>query len=152
MTLVKRRLTFMPKLRHLALHTADPEATAAFYKKAFDMVEKGRTNSPLAEGIYLSDGTLNVAILRYRSPELAEKYGGSSALGMSHFGFWAEDIEQTRRQLREAGGQFIDTRDRATNATGFFEEKWRGPDGAIVGIKGHGGGGAGPPGQGETGG
>jgi catechol 2,3-dioxygenase-like lactoylglutathione lyase family enzyme len=135
----------MPKLRHLALHTADPEATAAFYKKAFDMVEKGRTNSPLAEGIYLSDGTLNVAILRYRSPELAEKFGGSSALGMSHFGFWAEDIEQTRRQLREAGGQFIDTRNHATNATGFFEEKWRGPDGTIVDITDQGWVGARPP-------
>jgi methylmalonyl-CoA/ethylmalonyl-CoA epimerase len=145
MTLVKRRLTFMPKLRHLALHTADPEATAAFYKKAFDMVEKGRTNSPLAEGIYLSDGTLNMAILRYRSPELAEKYGGSSALGMSHFGFWAEDIEQTRRQLREAGGHFIDTRDRNTNATGFFEEKWLGPDGLVVDITDKGWVGARPP-------
>ena len=135
----------MPKLRHLALHTNDPEATAAFYKKAFDMVEKGRTNSPLAEGIYLSDGTLNVAILRYRSPELAQKYGGSSALGISHFGFWAEDIEQTRKQLREAGGHFIDNRDHATTTTGFFEEKWLGPDGTVVDITDHGWVGARPP-------
>ena len=135
----------MPKLRHLALHTADPEATAAFYKKAFDMVEKGRTNSPLAEGIYLSDGTLNVAILRYRTSELAEKYGGSSALGMSHLGFWAEDIEQTRRQLREAGGQYIDNRDHARNTTGFFEEKWLGPDGTVVDITDKGWVGARPP-------
>src|SRR4030095_11017419 len=101
MTLVKRRIPLMPKLRHLALHTADPEATATFYKKAFDMVEKGRTNSPLAEGIYLSDGTLNVAILRYRSPELAKKYGGSEALGIRPFGFSAADIEKTRPQIRE---------------------------------------------------
>src|SRR2546427_9759371 len=113
----------MPKLRHLALHTADPEATAAFYKKAFDMVEKGRTNSPLAEGIYLSDGTLNVAILRYRTPELAEKYGGSLALCLSHFGFLAEGIEQTRRELREGGGQYIDKHRQSRNTTGRFEEK-----------------------------
>ena len=137
----------MPKLRHLALHTADPEATAAFYKRAFDMVEKGRTNSPIAEGIYLSDGTLNVAILRYRSPEEAVRYGGSSALGISHFGFWAEDIEETRRRLREAGAQYIDTRDHATTPTGFFEEKWRGPDGTVIDITDQGWVGALPPGK-----
>ncbi len=137
----------MPKLRHLALHTADPEATAAFYKRAFDMVEKGRTNSPIAEGIYLSDGTLNVAILRYRSPEEAVRYGGSAALGISHFGFWAEDIEETRRRLREAGAQYIDTRDHATTPTGFFEEKWRGPDGTVIDITDQGWVGALPPGK-----
>ncbi len=135
----------MPKLRHLALHTADPEATAAFYKKAFGMVERGRTDSPLAEGIYLSDGTLNMAILRYRSPELAKKYGGSTALSISHFGFWAEDIEETRKRLREAGAEFIDHRDHETTTSGFFEEKWLAPDGVVVDITDHGWVGARPP-------
>ena len=76
---------------------------------------------------------------------LAQKYGGSSALGMSHFGFWAEDLEQTRRQLREAGGQYIDNRDHARNTTGFFEEKWLGPDGTVVDITDKGWVGARPP-------
>jgi methylmalonyl-CoA/ethylmalonyl-CoA epimerase len=137
----------MAKLRHIALHTPDPEATAAFYKRVFDMVEKGRTNSPLAEGIYLSDGTLNVAILRYRSPEQATRYGGSSAFGISHFGFWAEDIEETRRRLREVGAQYIDTRDHVTTPTGFFEEKWSGPDGTVIDITDKGWVGALPPGK-----
>jgi len=135
----------MPKLRHLALHTADPEGTADFYKKVFDMVEVGRTDSPLAQGIYLSDGTLNVAILRYRSPEHAKRYGGSSAFGMSHFGFWAEDIEETRRRLREMGAQYVQARDYVTTPTGFFEEKWQGPDGTVIDITDQGWVGALPP-------
>jgi methylmalonyl-CoA/ethylmalonyl-CoA epimerase len=137
----------MPKLRHLALHTADPEATAAFYKRVFDMVEMGRTNSPFAEGIYLSDGTLNVAILRYKTPQDAERYGGSAAFGISHFGFWAEDIEETRRRLREVGARHIDTRDHAKTPTGFFEEKWKGPDGTVIDITDQGWVGALPPGR-----
>ncbi|MGI0014684.1 MAG: VOC family protein [Nitrososphaera sp.] len=137
----------MPKLRHLALHTANPEATADFYKRVFDMVEVGRTDSPFAEGIYLSDGTLNVAILRYRTSELAERYGGSSALGVSHFGFWAEDIEETRRRLRQAGAQYLERRDHDTAPTGFFEEKWKGPDGALFDITAEGWAGALPPGK-----
>ena len=50
----------MPKLRHIALATKDPEATAAFYCKAFDFKEVGRVgdrddpDNGLAWGIYLS--------------------------------------------------------------------------------------------------
>lgn len=135
----------MPNLRHLALHTANPEATAAFYKKVFEMVEVGRTNSPFAEGIYLSDGTVNLAILRYRTPELAQRYGGSSDLGVSHFGFWTEDIEETRRRLRQAGAEYVETRDHAVASTSFFEEKWKGPDGTLFDITDKGWVGALPP-------
>ena len=57
----------MAKLRHIALHTPDPEKTAEFYKQVFDMVEVGRTDSPIAKGIYLSDGTINLAVLRFKT-------------------------------------------------------------------------------------
>ena len=137
----------MAKLRHLALYTSDPEATAAFYKKAFDMVEVGRTNSSFADGIFLSDGTLNVACLRYKSPEAAARYGSSSKFGMSHFGFWVEDIEETRQRLRELGADYVDTRDPEAAPMGFFEEKWKGPDGTVVDITDQGWVGALPPGR-----
>jgi len=135
----------MAKLRHLALYTPDPEATAAFYKKAFDMTEVGRTKSSVADGIFLSDGTLNVACLRYKSPETAAEYGSSSRFGMSHFGFWVEDIEGTRRRLRELGAAFVDTRDPVAAPMGFFEEKWKGPDGTVIDITDQGWVGAEPP-------
>ncbi len=41
----------MAKLRHIALHTADPEKLAGFYSR----VEVGRNDSAVASGIYLSD-------------------------------------------------------------------------------------------------
>jgi catechol 2,3-dioxygenase-like lactoylglutathione lyase family enzyme len=31
----------MPKVGHLAVHTADPAATAEFYKRVFDMEQVG---------------------------------------------------------------------------------------------------------------
>lgn len=135
----------MAKLRHLALYTEDPEATAAFYKGAFDMVEVGRTDSSIAEGIYLSDGTLNVAVLHYRSKEGAAKYGSSAKYGLSHFGFWVDDMEGTRERLRGLGAQHVETRDPATVSTGFFEEKWKGPDGTVIDITDAGWAGALPP-------
>jgi catechol 2,3-dioxygenase-like lactoylglutathione lyase family enzyme len=135
----------MPKLRHLALYTADPEKTAAFYKDAFDMKEVGRTDSPFAEGIYLSDGTVNVAVLCYRSKELAAKLGGSSELGVSHFGFWVEDMETARKRLEDLGAQHVESRDPNSAPTGFFEDKWKGPDGTVFDITDHGWVGAQPP-------
>ena len=124
----------MAKLRHLALYTEDPEATAAFYKDAFEMFEVGRTDSSIAEGIYLSDGTLNVAVLHYRSKEGAAKFGSSSKYGLSHFGFWVDDMETARERLKELGAQHVEDRDRASNTTGYFEEKWKGPDGTVIDI------------------
>lgn len=135
----------MAKLRHFALYTGDPETTAAFYKKAFDMTEVGRTKSTFADGIFLSDGTLNLAVLRYKDPEAAAQYGSSSKFGMSHFGFWVEDIEGTRERLRELGAEYIDTRDPQAAPMGFFEEKWKGPDGTVIDITDQGWVGALPP-------
>ena len=63
----------MPKLRHVSLHTADPEKTGEFYKRVFDMVEVGRTDSKFAEGIFLSDGTINLSVVRFKTKEAADR-------------------------------------------------------------------------------
>ena len=135
----------MPKLRHIALHTPDPEKTAEFYKRAFDMVEVGRTDSPYAVGIYLSDGDLNLAVLRFKTERAADRGDGlGPVMGLHHFGFWCEDIELTRRKLVEAGAEPRERRvEDATTA--FFEEKWRGPDGVMIDIAAAGWRGARPP-------
>ena len=124
----------MAKLRHLALHSENPETAAEFYKRAFGMREISRkTDSPFTSlNIYLTDGTIHLAILKYRTAELARVYGGSEAYGISHFGFWVEDVEQTRKGLREAGSEYV--KGRAADQNVLFEEKWKGPDGVVFDI------------------
>ena len=125
----------MPKLRHIALHTPDPEKTAEFYKRVFDMVEVGRTDSPSAKGIFLSDGTINVSVVRYKTEEVADRGDGlDSAFGLHHFGFWVENEDETRRKLKEAGAEYRFTVDRED----FFEEKYKGPDAVMIDITGRG--------------
>lgn len=57
----------MPKLSHIAI-AEGPFTTAEFYKQAFDLTEVGRIE-PAGEGksygVFLSDGTLNMAVLRF---------------------------------------------------------------------------------------
>ena len=135
----------MPKLRHIAFHTRDVEGTAEFYKTVFDMHEVGRTDSPLATGIYLSDGDLNMAILNFKSEEAADRGDGMGPVfGLHHCGFWVEDIEQVRHKLEAAGATHRQNRD-ASATTSFFEEKWKGPDGVMLDIAEHGWAGARPP-------
>ncbi len=60
----------MAKIRHIALATKDPEKVANFYKAAFEMKEVGRAGPPNPKpgqvyGVYLSDGTFNMAILNF---------------------------------------------------------------------------------------
>jgi lactoylglutathione lyase len=136
----------MPKLRHIALHTDDPEQTADFYKRVFDMVEVGRTDSALAKGIYLSDGDLNVAVLRFKTVEAADRRDGLGPVkGLHHFGFWVEDIDEIRRRLVENGAEPREARAADAPSTTFFEEKYKGPDGVMIDVAEHGWQGARPP-------
>jgi catechol 2,3-dioxygenase-like lactoylglutathione lyase family enzyme len=133
-----RKEIVMTKLRHVALHTPDPEKTAEFYKSVFGLTEVGRTDSPLATGIYLSDGTINLAVLRFKTAEAADRRDGlGPVFGLHHFGFWVENPDETRRKLKEAGAEYRESR-AETATSSFFEEKYKGPDGVMLDITGQG--------------
>ncbi len=86
----------MPKLRHIAIAAEDPEAMAEFYKKAFDFKEVGRPNGFLADGVFLSDGTLNMAILKFKTDQLGK---GMDYRGIHHFGVLVEDVDAFSKKL-----------------------------------------------------
>lgn len=126
--------TAMPKIRHIALATNDPEATAEFYKKAFDFVEVERRESYLAKGIFLTDGTLNLAILKFRNEDQLGK--GLDYVGLHHFGILVDDVEEYTRRLESMGTPTFmkpPEGDKASN----FEIKFRGPDGVVFDIAEH---------------
>jgi catechol 2,3-dioxygenase-like lactoylglutathione lyase family enzyme len=122
----------MPKLRHIALATKDPEGTAEFYKRVFEMKEVGRTNTELAEGIYLSDGTINMAVLNFKTDQLGR---GMDYVGFHHVGFVVEDLEDFNERLSENGAELMQPR--PTSPTSFFEVKHRGPDGVVIDTSEH---------------
>jgi catechol 2,3-dioxygenase-like lactoylglutathione lyase family enzyme len=55
----------MAKLRHIAITVPDPQKAAAFYMRVFGMKKVGETDWVNARGVYLSDGTINLALLNY---------------------------------------------------------------------------------------
>ena len=81
----------MAKLRHIAIAAKDPDAMAEFYKKAFDFKEVRKSDGPLAYGYHLSDGTIDLAILRFKTDQIGK---GLDYTGLHHFGILVENVEE----------------------------------------------------------
>ena len=102
-----------------------PLSTARFYREAFEFEEVGRTDAPLGTAIYLSDGTLNIAIVRFKTDQLGR---GLDYVGLHHIGFVVADVDRASARLAELGAPCLVAR--PEKPKGFFEVKHRGPDGA----------------------
>jgi catechol 2,3-dioxygenase-like lactoylglutathione lyase family enzyme len=96
----------MARIKHIALVTDDPAKTAEFYKQQFGLTELYRRPSSTGEhGVWLSDGYIYFAILKYgegTAPKLGP--GQKSDLrGIHHIGFQVDDIVAKEAELKAAG-------------------------------------------------
>ncbi len=122
----------MARIKHIAIRTPDPEKTAAFYKEAFGLEEVGQARA----GVYLSDGYINLAILKSsdqgsgESPRDVPGYAG-----IDHFGFQVDDVEETCKNLETAGAKSMMHRvEIATGSQSYYEIKYRGPDNQVIDV------------------
>ncbi|MGH7848480.1 MAG: VOC family protein [Candidatus Binatia bacterium] len=125
----------MARIKHIAIRTTDPEGTSAFYREVFGLKQVGLGRS----GVYLSDGHINVAILRSRP----EKEAGNGKIGIEHFGFQVDDVDETLSKLGRFGGAPLTERvdvtpADASDAQFYYEIKCLGPDNQIIDISGSG--------------
>ena len=128
----------MPKLKHIALSTQDPEKTARFYIDVFGMKEIGKIDDPGTRGVFLSDGDLNLAILNFKNDVAAGAERGRAYSGIHHIGFQVEGLEAIAAKLAEAGAP---RRDDINQALGVghgryanVEVKYSGPDGVMLDV------------------
>jgi lactoylglutathione lyase len=109
----------MSKLRHVALVVSDPEKSAKFYEEAFGMTRCGTAR----RGIYLTDGTMNLALL---------KVEGNEKPGIFHFGMWVDELDEAEKVIQGAGGTYL--AGRPTSPNSFYECKYRDPDGIVFDV------------------
>ncbi len=123
----------MAKLRHIAIACDDVEKTAKFYENVFGMERVGATESSIADGIYLSDGVINLAILDYKTDEAAGRERGKDYVGVHHFGFWVDSLEDAEKTIEAHGGEFfLDLP--VDKESLYYEKKYRDPNGVIFDI------------------
>ena len=110
----------MAKLRHIAIIVPDPEEAAKFFEQAFDITRAGTAR----RGIYMSDGTINVALLKKETD--AEKNG------LYHFGMWVDDLDAAEKKVIDAGGKYL--AGRPTSPNSFYEAKYKDPNGVVCDL------------------
>jgi catechol 2,3-dioxygenase-like lactoylglutathione lyase family enzyme len=126
----------MVRIKHIAIRTPDPEKTANFYKEVFGLEEVGLARS----GYYLSDGHINLAILKSsdegsgESPRDVPGYAG-----IDHLGFQVNNLEEICQKLEDAGARATNQRvdmvhPSGTQAHSYYELKYRGPDSQIIDV------------------
>ena len=110
----------MAKLRHIAIIVPDPEQAAQFFEQAFDMKRCGVAR----RGIHVTDGTINVALLRKETDE--------ERIGVYHFGMWVDDLDAAEKKVVDAGGVYL--AGRPTSPNSFYEAKYKDPAGIVFDL------------------
>ena len=120
----------MARIKHIALSTDDPAKTAAFYKEVFGLKELRRKPADSgADGVWLTDGYIYFAILKFGSeetPDLGE--GPSTVRGVHHIGFYVDDMDEARGTIEAAD---------STECPGSTaaNRKYKGPDGLMIDMR-----------------
>lgn len=121
----------MARIKHIAIRTGDVEKTATFYKEAFGLRQVGLGQN----GIYLTDGHLNIAVLKFQTG----KNGEPLRLGIDHVGFQVEDVDAAVARINDLGGKSLTERTEVrrsdpTRAQSYYEIKCLGPDDQVIDV------------------
>jgi catechol 2,3-dioxygenase-like lactoylglutathione lyase family enzyme len=120
------------RIRHIAISVKDIDATADFYEKAFGLKRSPKSEGPTAYRVYMSDGEINLALLQYKSEVGSGLTNSSEFVGIHHFGFQCDDLEEQQKKIEAAGGEFFF--DLGDPDDDDFERKFRDPNGIIFDI------------------
>ena len=120
----------MARIKHIALATEDPVKTAEFYKEVFGLEELHRKPRDSGEdGVWLTDGYIYFAILKYGSedaPNLGE--GSSTVAGVHHIGFYVDDLDDACATFERAKGT-------ECPGSSAVNRKYKGPDGLMIDMR-----------------
>jgi catechol 2,3-dioxygenase-like lactoylglutathione lyase family enzyme len=94
------------RIRHVAFSVQDPWETAEFYKEALGLEEVTELDGALAEGVFLTDGVVNLALLKFKT-DAASQGTGKDFVGIHHIGFWVDDVVEQGKIVRNTGATWI---------------------------------------------
>jgi methylmalonyl-CoA/ethylmalonyl-CoA epimerase len=129
----------MLKIRHIALASDHPGKAADFYKATFGFKELRRfgldpsnpDEAPRPSGVFLTDGSINIAILKFNDDQLGK---GIDFTGIHHFGVVVDNVEHWMDKLEAMGLERVPYN---IPPNSHAEYKYRGPDGVVFDITGH---------------
>jgi len=130
----------MAKIKHIAIATQHEEETARFYVDVFGLTEIAKLDTPIVSGYFLTDGTINLAILHFKNDQVAGVERGKEWSGIHHIGFQVESLEEIAQKLAVAGSTPREDINRALGIGmegarhGNAEVRYSGPDGIMFDV------------------
>jgi catechol 2,3-dioxygenase-like lactoylglutathione lyase family enzyme len=125
----------MAKLRHIAINCDDMESDANFFKKAFELEEVSRVGTLQNGAIYLSDGVVNIALIKMSDPN----FPNFKLRGLNHIGFVVKDLPGAVARAEAAGAiSSLDPNAKTEGAGVTWEVKMKGPSGVDFDLSDHG--------------
>jgi lactoylglutathione lyase len=115
----------MSRIVHLALKVEDLERTTEFYQKVFGFVEMNTAKVRDHTSRHLSDGVLDVALIKYDAgTESAESKAAGEGPCIHHFAVEVESIAKAKKQIAKYGCEII-------SDPGVIPVKFRAPGGTV---------------------
>lgn len=117
------------KLRHIAITVSDLKKEAAFFESVFGFTKHSENDVAIS----LSDGVVNVTLLKFKTDEDAGDERGKDFVGIHHIGFVVDNPKEWAamdQRIKDNGGKFH-FEGRAGMAV---EVKYRDPHGIVFDI------------------
>ncbi len=117
----------MARIVHIAVKVDDLEKATEFYEKSFGFVEVETGQVRDHTSRHLTDGTIDLALIKYDSEESAEARASGLGPCIHHFGIEVDDLKQSAAELAKFGCQVI-------SDPGVIPIKFRAPGGTVAEI------------------
>ena len=117
----------MARIVHIALKVDELEKTSQFYENVFGFVPMETSKVRDHTSRHLSDGTIDLALIKYDSEESAESTAAGPGPCIHHFAIEVEDVDKYAAQIRKFGCEII-------SDPGVIPVKFRAPGGTVAEI------------------
>ncbi len=117
----------MARIVHIALKVDDLEKSRQFYQKVFGFRPVNITKTRDHTSCHLSDGAIDLALIKYDSEESAEARASGPGPCIHHFAIEVEDFDQAVAEIGKMGCEII-------SDAGVIPVKFRAPGGTVAEI------------------
>lgn len=117
----------MSRIVHIALKVDDLDGTSEFYEKVFgfEPVETSKVRDHTSR--HLSDGAIDLALIKYDSEESAEARAAGHGPCIHHFAIEVDNVEKYLAEIGRFGCEII-------SDPGVIPVKFRAPGGTVLEI------------------
>ncbi len=117
----------MSRIVHIALKVDELDKASEFYEQVFGFapVETAKVRDHTSR--HLTDGTIDLALIKYDSEESAEAKASGQGPCIHHFAIEVEDIDRSQKELSRFGCEIV-------SDPGVIPIKFRAPGGTVAEI------------------